>query len=129
MGAMEVTQHELEEFVPMMCKALNEPKRILILLILGEAPRTVSELVSLIGAPQANVSQHLAVLRDRGIIEAQREGANVWYRLRYPEILDALSILRHIFHAELRRKGSIARDVPSRELATDRSLQVASDAS
>ncbi|ACU53277.1 transcriptional regulator, ArsR family [Acidimicrobium ferrooxidans DSM 10331] len=98
---------ELEEFVPMMCKALNDPKRILILLILGEAPHTVSELVSLIGAPQANVSQHLAVLRDRGIIEAQREGSNVWYRLRYPEILDALSVLREIFRAELRRKGAI----------------------
>jgi DNA-binding transcriptional ArsR family regulator len=111
MDVAGVSLDELEEFVPMMCKALNDPKRILILLILGDAPRTVSELVGLIGAPQANISQHLAVLRDRGIIEAQRDGSNVWYRLRYPEVLEALSVLRGIFHAELRRKGSMAVEV------------------
>lgn len=111
----------------MMCKALNDPKRVLILMLLAESPQTVSELVATIGATQANVSQHLAVLRDRGIIEAQRDGSNVRYRLRYPEVVEALGILRSIFHAELERKGSVvqAGEEPMRSAPSPSALRTA----
>ncbi len=98
---------ELEELVAVMCKALNDPKRLLILSLLAEGPRSVGELVKLIGSPQANVSQHLAVLRDRGIIEASKQGTAVKYSLRYPQLLSAINILREVMHEEVRRRGDV----------------------
>lgn len=98
---------ELEELVAVMCKALNDPKRLLILNLLAEGPRSVGELVRLIGSPQANVSQHLAVLRDRGIIEASKQGTAVKYSLRYPQLLSAINILREVMREEVRRRGDV----------------------
>lgn len=98
---------ELEELVAVMCKALNDPKRLLILSLLSRGPRSVSALVNLIGSPQANVSQHLAVLRDRGIIEASRQGTVVEYSLRYPQLLSAIDILREVMREEVRRRGDV----------------------
>lgn len=98
---------ELEELVAVMCKALNDPKRLLILNLLAEGSRSVGELVRLIGSPQANVSQHLAVLRDRGIIEASKQGTAVKYSLRYPQLLSAINILREVMREEVRRRGDV----------------------
>ena len=98
---------ELEELVAVMCKALNDPKRLLILNLIAEGPRSVGELVRLIGSPQANVSQHLAVLRDRGIIEASKQGTAVKYSLRYPQLLSAINILREVMREEVRRRGDV----------------------
>jgi len=102
---------ELEELVGAMCKALNDPKRLFIISLLGEQPRTVGELVELMGSPQANVSQHLAILRERGIVESRKDGSSVEYSLRHPKVLEAISILREILSDEVERRGSlVARD-------------------
>ncbi len=107
MDAYDLLKVELDEVVQAMCKALNDPKRLLILAILGEEPRTVTQLVQLIGSPQANISQHLAVLRDRGIVEAAKDGNSVIYSLRYPRLLDVISILREVFQDEVERRGNL----------------------
>jgi ArsR family transcriptional regulator len=101
----------MEELVGVMCKALNDPKRLLILSLLGEKPRTVGELVGIIGSPQANISQHLAILRDRGIIEANKEGTSVKYSLRHPKLLEAIGILREVLHDEVERRGNLVGQI------------------
>ena len=105
--AYDLLKVEMDEVVRMMCKALNDPKRLLILAILGEEPKTVTQLVHLIGSPQANISQHLAVLRDRGIVKAVKDGNSVIYSLRYPRLLEVVSILRGVLHDEVERRGSL----------------------
>src|SRR5882757_7526772 len=65
-------RQELDELVASMCKALNDSKRLLLLYALRDGRYTVTELCDLIEAPQSNTSQHLAVLRDRGLVEAER---------------------------------------------------------
>jgi ArsR family transcriptional regulator len=54
----------------------------------------------------ANVSQHLAVLRERGLVDSERDGLNVIYSLRYPQLIDAIGDLRGILREELRRRSA-----------------------
>ena len=98
---------ELAELTGSMCRALNDSKRLAILYALADGPLTVSELCEAIDAPQANTSQHLAVLRERGLIEPDRQGNNVFYSLRHERIIDAIDILRGIMGDELSRRQEL----------------------
>jgi ArsR family transcriptional regulator, virulence genes transcriptional regulator len=95
---------ELVELTAGMCKALNDPKRLLILYCLGDGELSVGELCELIDVSQSNASQHLAVLRERGLVNADRQGNNVIYSLRHTRILDAVNILREVQSGELARR-------------------------
>lgn len=103
----EQLRTELTELTASVCKALNDPKRLMILYALSEGPATVTELVEALDAPQANVSQHLAILRERGLVEAHRRGNNVHYSLRHPEVLDAVDLLREILESEIGRRAEV----------------------
>ncbi|MHB8191236.1 MAG: ArsR/SmtB family transcription factor [Ferrimicrobium sp.] len=98
---------ELDNLVSMMCKGLNDPKRLFILILLGDKSRTVGELAGILGSSPANVSQHLAVLRDRGIIEPSRLGTTIYYSLRHPRLLEAIAILRAIMADEIQRRSEV----------------------
>ncbi|MDX1620603.1 MAG: metalloregulator ArsR/SmtB family transcription factor [Nitriliruptorales bacterium] len=98
---------ELTQLTASVCKALNDPKRLMILYALRDGPLTVSELVDLLEASQANVSQHLAILRERGIVVADRQGNNVHYSLRHAQVLEAIDLLREILWAEVDRRAEV----------------------
>ena len=59
-----------------------------------DGSKTVGDLCDAIGISQSNASQHLAVLRDRGLVRAQRTGSNVDYLLRSPKIVQAVDLSR-----------------------------------
>ncbi|HUY86820.1 MAG TPA: metalloregulator ArsR/SmtB family transcription factor [Acidimicrobiales bacterium] len=106
-GGIEVDpllRQELDEVVSSMCKALNDPKRLVALYALRDGPHSVNELCLALGIPQANTSQHLAVLRERGLVSTQRQGNKVLYSLRYPKVLDAVDVLRDVLADEVARK-------------------------
>jgi len=103
----EPLRGELVELTATLCHALNDPKRLLILHALGEGPASVGALATAVDATVANVSQHLAVLRDRGLVDSERDGLNVIYSLRYPELLEAIGALRAILRTELGRRGGM----------------------
>lgn len=65
-------------------KALSDPNRLKILHALEHHEMCVSEIHDLIGGSQANVSKHLARMRQSGLLEARREGTNVFYRVADP---------------------------------------------
>lgn len=102
---------QLEDLVATMCKALNDPKRLMLLYALSEEPRTVSELCNLLEVPQSNASQHLAVLRERGLVTTQRLGNRILYSLRYPALIDAVDILRSVMGEERERQRDL-HDLP-----------------
>jgi ArsR family transcriptional regulator len=102
-------RQELDELVSSMCKALKDPKRLMLLYALSDQPRTVGELSQILEAPPSNTSQHLAVLRDRGLIEGERQGNNVVYSLRHPKVVQAIDLLRDVMNDELERQNSIRR--------------------
>lgn len=84
-----------------LCQVLADPARQELLHLLGEGERTVGELVQATGLRQANVSQHLAVMRQRNVVATRREGTTIYYSLADPEILDACAIVLRVLVRQL----------------------------
>jgi ArsR family transcriptional regulator len=89
-------------------KTLASPRRIEILHALARGPIEVGRLAEEIGASQPNVSQHLAVLRSSGIVEAERDGREVRYRLADPDVMVACALMRSVLERRLTRLGEMA---------------------
>lgn len=89
-------------------KTLAHPRRLEILHALAQGATEVGRLASRIGASQPNVSQHLAVLRTAGIVEAEREGREVRYRLTDPDVMVACGVMRSVLERRLTRLAAMA---------------------
>ncbi len=89
-------------------KTLASPRRLEILHVLARGPIEVGRLAELIGASQPNVSQHLSVLRTAGIVDAERDGREVRYRLSDPDVMVACSLMRGVLERRLTRLGQMA---------------------
>jgi DNA-binding transcriptional ArsR family regulator len=90
------------------CKTLTNPKRIEILSVLKTDERTVTELVNALGASKANVSQHLAVMRHKGILTTRREGVNIYYRVANPKVIEACSLMKEVlFEQHIAKKKAV----------------------
>ncbi len=75
-------------------KALAEPNRLRILCTLGTECRPVTDIIRSTGLPQTNVSFHLRILREAGLVRAERQGAFIYYCLPDPELLQILRSLQ-----------------------------------
>jgi ArsR family transcriptional regulator len=90
------------------CKTLTNPKRIEILNALKNEEKTVSELVAVLGASKANVSQHLAVMRHKGILSARRVGVNIYYRVTNPKVIEACTLMKEVlFEQHMAKKKAV----------------------
>ena len=111
------TAQEIHELHARLCKAIADPKRLLIIHELRNGPMSVGELADALGITQSNCSQHLAILRERNIVDAVREGSNVWYSLRGEKVIAAIDLLREFMAEELgsaSRLGRAARTLSRR---------------
>ena len=98
-------------------KVIASPRRLEILHRLAEGPREVGRLAEEIGASQPNVSQHLAVLKAAGIVDAEREGREVRYRLTDPDVMVACAVMRGVLQRRLHRLGRLSlNDLATTEL-------------
>lgn len=80
-------------------QALANPKRLHVLRCLSEREKSVTELLAckaFEGVPQSTVSQHLATLRQQGLVKARKDGTNVFYRLSNPRVADLLRLMGNI---------------------------------
>ncbi len=109
----------ISELHARVCKALADPKRLLIINELRDGPRSVGDLAEALGISQPNVSRHLAMLRDRGFVTAERFGSSVHYGLASPKILRAMDLLREFMTEELGGRPT-ARLVVAEPADTDR---------
>ncbi len=91
---------DINELHARVCKALADPKRLLILNELRDGARAVGDIAAALQISQPNVSRHLAVLRDRGFVTAERVGSSVQYSLASPKILRAMDLLREFMAEE-----------------------------
>ena len=78
-------------------QAIAHPMRLKILCLVGNQELSVLEIVEAVGTTQSNVSQHLAVLRDQGILAARRQANKVFYRIADARVLKMISLPREIF--------------------------------
>jgi ArsR family transcriptional regulator len=83
-------------------QALGHPTRIAIVEILRDGELSAGVIQEQLGIEQANVSQHLAVLRSRHIVSTRKEGNQVFYSLRNPVLVEVLDIMRRYFQSHLK---------------------------
>jgi ArsR family transcriptional regulator, virulence genes transcriptional regulator len=106
-------------------KTLANPRRLEIVHLLADGPREVGRLAEEMGISQPNVSQHLAVMRSAGVVESEREGREVRYRLSDPEIICACETMRGVLIRRLARISEAATRTPA-EVVSARAAAAAS---
>jgi DNA-binding transcriptional ArsR family regulator len=91
----------IQQFKADFFKALSHPMRIRILEVLSEGEQNVNELQGILGSEGSAVSQQLAVLRAKNLVNSVKEGTSVVYSLRDPLIKDLLDVAKQIFNNHL----------------------------
>jgi DNA-binding transcriptional ArsR family regulator len=84
---------------------LANPKRLMIMDLLGEGPQTVSEIAARLDMTLQNASQHLRLMKQQSIVRAQRDGQAVTYSLSTPVFKDACEMVRKTMIAEVRKRN------------------------
>jgi DNA-binding transcriptional ArsR family regulator/YHS domain-containing protein len=87
---------ELFELHADLLKALAHPRRLEIIHLLRDQALCVSDIYEMLDLPQANISQHLMILRDAHVVTAVREGKQIIYKLANPRIIKASDLLREV---------------------------------
>jgi ArsR family transcriptional regulator len=95
-------ENEVLQLHAEICAGLADPSRIMILYELSSGPRNVTELCTNLNMPQPMTSRHLKVLRERGMVSAERQGTVIQYSLADRRLVEALDLLR----AALRHPGA-----------------------
>jgi DNA-binding transcriptional ArsR family regulator len=103
----DMTIYELQAEIS---KTLSHPLRLALLHVLKDGEKTVNELVDILGASQSNISQHLALMRQRQIVKTRKEGSAVYYRVSSPKISQACDIMREVLMEQLVQKQEVAKN-------------------
>ena len=82
-------------------KAMAHPLRLKILCLLGNQELSVQDIVEHVGTTQSNISQHLAILRDKDVLATRKEVNFVYYRINDPRTLKLVSLMREVFCTSL----------------------------
>jgi len=78
-------------------KAIAHPLRLKILCVLGDQEISVQDIVEQVGTSQSNISQHLAILRDKGVLATRKDANRVFYRIGDPRTLKLVGMMRDVF--------------------------------
>ena len=87
-----------------MCKVFSNSTRLEILNLLRDGELSVTELINKTGLSQANISQHLAIMKSKGIVASRRRGKNIYYTLENPKIIKAFDIIKEVLSEKLRSR-------------------------
>lgn len=104
-------EHKFYELHAQMCQVFTSPKRLEILNLLRDKELSVGELVKLAKMRQANLSQHLSILREKGIVKTRREGVMIYYSLANPKIIKAFDIIREMLLERLAQTEKLCQDI------------------
>ena len=96
-------------------KTMAHPIRLAVLHLLKDGEKTVNELVDSIGASQSNVSQHLALLRHKGLVNTRREGLNIYYSVSDPKISLACDMVRQVLLEQLEKGHKMVNLLKSKD--------------
>ena len=111
--------HQLQVWKAEFFKALAHPARIRILEHLRDGEKPAGEIMEALGLEQSNGSQHLAVLRNKDILVARREGASVFYSVRDPMLYEVLDLLRKYLFDHLSEMRELLEALDSRPPGPD----------
>ncbi len=100
---------EAYELHAQVCRSLSSPVRLKVLDLLRNGEKSVKDLVSLTHVSQPNLSIHLKVLWENGVLERRQERTKVYYRVAQPEIYDVIDIFRNINTQKLAKQRRLTR--------------------
>jgi DNA-binding transcriptional ArsR family regulator len=103
----------LRRFKADLFQALSHPTRIAIVELLRNGELSAGALMERLGVEQANVSQHLTVLRAKHIVVNRKAGNQVFYTVRDPLIFDVLDVMRRYFYAHLSEGQAMLDEIRS----------------
>jgi DNA-binding transcriptional ArsR family regulator len=103
----DALSQEADQLHAEICAALADPRRIVALYVLAEKPRTVNELAADLNITQSAASRHLKVLREKGLVQAERQGTSVEYHLCDHRLIEALDLLRSVLRDDLSHRASL----------------------
>jgi ArsR family transcriptional regulator len=89
------------------CKVFSNAKRLEILNTLRDREMTASELIEKIGLSKANLSQHMSILKSKGVVLTRREGVNIYYHISNAKIIQACDLMREVLLGQLQEKGKM----------------------
>lgn len=92
-----ITQDDDIERASRSLKAMSHPLRLKILCTLGDQEISVQDIVEHVGTSQSNISQHLAILRDKGILASRKDANRVYYRVGDSRTLRLIGMMREVF--------------------------------
>ena len=98
------------------CKAMANPTRLKVLNALQRGEQSVQVLAKRLKVRKANLSQHLAILRQRGIVATRRDGLNIYYRCANPKMLKAFDFIREILFEQMERESDLIRHMKRMKL-------------
>lgn len=93
------------------CKIFSSPIRLEILNLLRNNEMSVTELIDKTKLSQANISQHLSIMKSKGIVASSRKGKNIYYKLTNPKIIKAFDIIRAVLMDRLRKNSKIVEEL------------------
>lgn len=96
-------------------KVLASQKRLEIVQLLSSKELSVSEMIGMLGLPQANLSQHLSSLRQAGVVETRRQGVTIYYRLVDSRIADACELIKGFLQDQQRFEPEIQQLIADQE--------------
>ncbi len=102
---------ELYKIHAEMCKVFSNPTRLEILNLLRDAELSVSGLIKKTKLSQANISQHLSIMKSKGIVTSNRIGKNIHYKLTNPKISIAFDIIKEVLAEKLKKNGKLVRNL------------------
>jgi len=108
-------QERLFELHAEVCKTLSNAVRLKIINELQDSEMTVGALAKKLGIRQAHLSQHLSILRQRGVVIARKDGVNVYYSISNHKIIRAYNLIREVLIEHLKRDQKILASISGRE--------------
>lgn len=90
-------------------KTLANPIRLAILHNLRDGEKSVNELTEILGISQSNLSQHLALMRQKGILKTRKQGTSIYYSVTNPKINQACDMVRAVLIDQLNQKHELAQ--------------------
>lgn len=102
-------EQKLYELHARMCQVFTSPKRLEILNLLKDKELSVNELADLADIPQSNLSQHLTIMREKGMVNTRREGTTIYYSMVNPKIIQAFDIIREILLEKLAQTEKLSK--------------------
>jgi ArsR family transcriptional regulator len=107
----------LRRFKSDIFQALAHPTRIAIIELLQSGELSAGELMENLGMEQANVSQHLSVLRAKMIVVNRKSGNQVFYSVRDPIIIEVLALMRRYFQKHLKETQGLLKEMGDNSVA------------